>query len=37
VINVFKNVMGDTERKVAIGRLDRRWKDNTKIDLREIQ
>jgi hypothetical protein len=34
--NVYKNVIGTAEEKRPFGRPKRRWKDNTKIDLREI-
>jgi hypothetical protein len=35
--NVYKIVMGKPEGKRSIGRPKRRWEDNIKVDLREIE
>jgi hypothetical protein len=34
--NVYRILMGKTERKRPLGRPKRRWVDNIKTDLREI-
>jgi len=34
--NIYKIMVGKPEGKSSLGRTRRRWRDNTKIDLREI-
>jgi hypothetical protein len=34
--NIYRVLVGRSEGKRPLGRLRRRWKDNIKIDLREI-
>jgi hypothetical protein len=35
--NAYRILVGKPEEKRPLGRLERRWEDNTKIDLREIR
>jgi hypothetical protein len=35
--NVYKILVGKSERKIPLGRPRRRWEDNIRMDLREIR